>query len=91
MTKEQKVFTMWKDNRTDQEYTITPDELKVKFAEWMKTKEKGYLEYYHSQLVKIFLGANDGMSSVFNYEDLEEMMKVLMDTKWDYLNSIGIK
>jgi hypothetical protein len=31
------------------------------------------------------------MSSVFNYEDLEEMMKVLMDTKWDYLNSIGIK
>lgn len=91
MTAIEKTFTFWKDNRTDGEYQMTVSQLKVKFFKWMKTKEKDWLAYYSAQLVKIFIGDKTGLSSAFNLSDFDDMNQAMIEAKWEYLNSIGIK
>jgi hypothetical protein len=83
--------TLWKNNRLDGEYSITLDEIKEGFVNWMKTKDKDWLTYYCTQLLRIYLSDKDGLSSTFNMKDFEPMAEELMKTKWEYLSSIGIK
>jgi hypothetical protein len=87
----QKQFKFWKDNRIDQEFTMTIDEMKPKFIEWMKTKEADWLAYYSAAVARIFITDKTGLSSVFEEKDLGSINKGLSEVKWEYLNTIGIK
>lgn len=84
-------FTFWKDNRLDQQFTLTAEELQTKFLAWMKQRKKDWLEYYAFNLVRTFITAKDGLSSVFEESDYEKIELLLREIKWRYLNSIGIK
>lgn len=66
-----KTYQLWKDNRLDQEYTATREELTAKFKTWIEAKGIDYVHYYNTErLIRFFLTAPDGMSSVFNESDL---------------------
>lgn len=88
----QKSFTFWKENRISQEYVLTLNELKEKFIDYMKSKEKDWLKYYCMSLVPNFIRMPDGLNSVTESPFIEgEITKFLNPIKWDYLESIGIK
>lgn len=86
-----KEYFLYKQNRIDKGYTISFEELSAKFKEWMKTKEKDWLEYYCHNLVPAFVTEKSGLDSSFNSTDSDKLTDDLKDVKWEYLNSIGIK
>lgn len=85
-----KTYKFFKANRLDQEFTLSLEEIKVKFIEWLKTKEKSYLQYYCGALAQPFIMDKDGLDSAMNREDYEKLGEDLKETKWEYLKSIGI-
>ena len=89
--KQQKQFKFWKENKLDQEFSMTIDEMKPKFVEWMKTKETDWLAYYSAAVARLFITDETGLNSVFEENDLGAINKGLSETKWEYLNTIGIK
>ena len=86
-------YKFWKENKIDQEYELSPDAFCKLFIEWMKTKDKEWLEHYCFQLPTIFIGEPDGLNSVGDiktYSDINNLNQI-SDTKWGYLNKLGIK
>lgn len=75
----------WIDNRLDKEVTHTIDEIKTMFIEWMKSKEKSWLEYYVFKLPECWV------LEFATTESINQIAEVLNEFKWEYLNSIGIK
>jgi len=57
-------FTFWKDNKVSQEYTLTLDEIKAKYEQYLATKEKDWIEYYGSHTIRAFVGEKEGLNSV---------------------------
>ncbi len=73
-----KVFKFWKDNRVDNEFEKTQDDLERLFRQWLPGKEKEWLEYYSSEVViRSFLTDKDGVSSVFKESDFWEIYDFL--------------
>lgn len=71
-----KNYKLWKDNRLDQEFAVTPDELKARFDTWLNGKGIAFVNHYNSErLVRFFLTAKDGMSSTFEEDDLPGIME----------------
>ena len=71
-------FTFSKENRLDQEYKLTLDEIKAKYKEYLAKKEQSWVEYYGHQTVTAFVGDKEGLNSVTdaeNYEILQEQLK----------------
>lgn len=86
-----KKFTFWRENSLDQEFQLTPEELKEKFLSWMGQQDESYLDHYAFKLPLIFITNKDGLNSVYEDNELLGIERVLNDSKWEYLNSIGIK
>jgi hypothetical protein len=86
-------YTFYKDNKLDQEFTLTLDEIKSRFIDWMKTKEKSWLEYYslYGYLPIAFIGEPTGLYSTIDNENCKLLIDSLNSTKWEYLETIGIK
>lgn len=84
-----KKYKFWKENKLNQEYELTSEELKIKFNEWLKTKDKDWLEYYCNRIVIFFIADKNGLDSVTEYQ--QKIADILLKTKWKYLTSIGIK
>jgi hypothetical protein len=75
-----KTYKLWKDNRLDQEFEVDADTLSTRFAEWLESKGVGYVNYYNTErLVRFFLTAKDGMSSVFEEAEFPSIMKSIGD------------
>ena len=70
------VFTFWKNNRKDQEYTLTLDELKGKYLAYLLTKEDNWITYYGHQTVWAFITSADGLASTTDTKDspLEDLL-----------------
>ena len=89
-------FTFWKNNKSDQEFKLTTKEIALKFENWLKTKEKDWLEYYsyHPSLMQLFIGSKEdekGLQSVSDYNADPLLWEYLKPIKNEYLKSIGIK
>lgn len=71
-------FQFWKDNKIDQHYTLTIEQLKEKFKKWLKTKDPVWIEYYSSeQIVLTFITAKDGLSSIHEQKELSDLVSSL--------------
>lgn len=80
-----KTYTLWKDNRLDQEYKIDREELIKRFAAWLQTKGAAWVAYYNTErIVRDFLTANEGMSSVFNEADVVAFIEDLSPAVREY-------
>lgn len=73
-------FTFYKENKLDQEYVLTLEELRAKYMAWLITKEVSWVQYYGHQTVVVFITSADGMNSTFD-ERLEVMQDALIDVR----------
>lgn len=71
-----KKITLYKDNRTDQEYELTPEEMKQKFRDWLSEQDPKWLKYYYDRLEVAFVG--QGLDSVADDPDGE--IKAMLET-----------
>lgn len=84
-------FRFYFENQIKESFELDEIALKEKFKEWLQTKEKLWLKYHYSQLVNVFISNSEGLNSTMDKDHYEKVEEVLKDTKWNYLNSIGIK
>jgi hypothetical protein len=84
-------FRFWKGNRLDREYFLSLDDFLRLFIAWAKKKEPGWLEYYATQLHVFFIAEKDGLNSVADAADIEALGRLVLDEKWAYLRSVGIR
>lgn len=90
-------WKFWKDNKIDQEYTLTTSEVLEKFTKWMDTKEDSWLSYYGYQphMLQLFIGAYEekgGLWSVGGESDSgEDLWEVIRPFKNAYFKDRGIK
>lgn len=85
-------FRFYLDNEIAKAFELNEESLKERFIDWMKNKDVKWLEYYCFQLANIFIQDTDGLCSTMdNTKCYEKVSEILQDTKWKYLNSIGIK
>ena len=83
---------MYKGNKLTGQYVITYRELRKRFEEWIKGKEKDWLEYYSGRLSEWFIAASDALNSTMKYpKDYNIAYELLQDIKWEHLNRLGIK
>lgn len=90
------LFHFWKNNRKDQEYTLSLKEFREKYLEWLKTKEKSWLEYYgfNIQSMQFFIGDEEskkGLQSVGDLNDSEKQWELLQDVRVKYFLEENIK
>lgn len=80
-------FTFYKENKISGKYELPLDEIKTKFVEWMKTKEKDWLEYYISNLENEFVCSPDGLNSVLEKGKSYSLSDELRKTKIEFFKS----
>ena len=76
------VFTFWKNNRKDQQYTLTLDELKEKYLAYLQKQDPEWILYYGHRTVWSFTSADNaagGLESVTH--DLAELEALLVDVR----------
>jgi hypothetical protein len=79
-------FNFWKDNRKDQHFQLTGEELTEKFLAWMRQQERDMLEYYSSdRVIRIFITTKDGLSSVFDEEQWDEIFNLCKPVYMEFL------
>ena len=72
------LFTFWKENKTDNEYQLTAEELVDKFKAWLLRKDQEWLEYYNIvMIVRCFITANDGLKSTFKESEMPSILSHL--------------
>lgn len=72
-------FNFWKENKLDQHFTLTDEELKTKFSAWLKTKEQDWIEYYNTaRLIRFFITSQEGLNSVCDELEMNEMYDTLL-------------
>ena len=89
-------WVFFKDNKKNRAYSLSLEELKIKYLDWLKTKDKSWLEYYgyNIQSMYIFIGDSEeskGLNSTSVMEDGEEQWKSLRVVRVDYFNDLKIK
>ena len=71
-------FDFWRDNRLDQHFQMNGVELREKFRPWLSTKEDAWFNYYNTDMiVRAFLTAKDGISSVFEEDQYNQLYLAL--------------
>ncbi len=75
-------YTFYKENRNDQEYALTFEQIKQKFKEYLATKDLDWVEYYNTHsIVTNWVGASEGLNSVMDLEDYEVLSNNLHATR----------
>lgn len=76
-----KTYTFWKDNRKDQEYKLTLDELKEKYLTYLQKKDPEWVLYYGHSSVWSFVSADDGLRSYAEQQTLIALEIELIDVR----------
>lgn len=87
-------FKLWKENKLDQEYTMTLGEFKTKFFEWVKSgaKNRSWFEYYGSSGAVIqFTGNKEGLNSNVEPGDLKVIRKAIKEGFWNIVEAMEKK
>lgn len=72
--------TFWKNNKIDQQYEITDDQIKERYLTFLSHKDDEWTLYYGDQTVLAFIGANEsefGLQSVCDRETTERLIDIL--------------
>jgi hypothetical protein len=75
-----KEFKFWRENKIANEFTLTPDELKEKYAEWLKGRDNEWIEYYGRQCMFYFIIDKTGLNSVNEKNDIAALAEILKNT-----------
>jgi hypothetical protein len=83
-----KSFKFWIENRTDKQRLLTLEEITLRYTEWLKTKERAWIEYYGHQTVNAFIGDKDGLNAVSENSTYNELEEPLMEARHKYLEGL---
>lgn len=86
-----KKFTFWKENKTDQEYSLTVDEIKDKYRAFLELQDLDWIMYYGHAGVNFFVGDEKGLNSVTDQENYQELQELLMDVRHNYVDELNKK
>lgn len=88
----QRQFTFWRENRTDQEHEKTESQLITAFQNWLPLKEVSWLNYYSSDvIIRSFITSKEGINSVFEEKDYQEMYELLKPVYMEYMKTVDPK
>jgi len=82
-------FVLYKDNKLDQKYKLTADELKEKCKKWLQTRDPSVLIYTSSELAIIsFVCGNrkKELNSTPEDGEFDEIKKLLIPLLTQYIN-----
>lgn len=75
-------FVFFKDNLIANKFTLTLDELKEKYRQWLTTKEPDWITYYGHQTIVAFVTDKTGLSSTPDEQSyFEELEEPLMEVR----------
>lgn len=74
-------YTFWKDNRKDQEFALTLDEVKDRYLDYLNKKDPAWVTYYGHQTVWAFVSSNDGLRSVAEHSTMQELENELKSVR----------
>lgn len=73
-----KEFNFWKENKLDQHYTLTKEELITNFCQFLSKKDQDWINYYGSQSIRAFIGDKEiGLNSVGDDKEFHEIDSIL--------------
>lgn len=71
-------FNFWKENKLDQHYTLTKEEVILKFVEFLSKKDQDWINYYGGQTIRAFIGDKEhGLNSVGDDKEFYAMDSML--------------
>ena len=78
-------FTFWKENKVDQEYKLTLEEIKDKYRAFCKAKGFDWLVYYGHATVNFFIGDNElGLNSVAESDTYIQLQNELLEVRHEF-------
>jgi len=80
-------FKFWKENRIDQEFDLSIEQVREKYKTWLSTKERDWIEACSDDTVNCFVGDEDGLNSVPNGNTYDELIDLLRLTRREFLNN----
>ena len=73
-------FKFWKENKIDQEFELSIDDLKIKFENYLSSLPNEKLETgYFLNLIN-FIGTPEGLNSVPDDKEMPKIDELLFDT-----------
>lgn len=79
-------FDFWEDNKVDQHFQRDEKSIKRRFLGWLCYQEAKWIEYYGlEQLVSVFISAKDGLNSVGEADQFNDIVKVLKPVYDEYM------
>lgn len=82
-------FTLWKENRLDQEYKMTLGEFKPKFFEFIKEHPRSWLEYYGVQgSLQKFVGNKEYLNSVIEPDMYSILFDETHEEAWEIIKGL---
>lgn len=84
-----KRFTFWKENKKSQEFTLTSKMLREKFSEYLKIKDRNWIEHYRTErIIRAFITDETGLNSVFNESEFESIYDTLNELVFHHLKTL---
>lgn len=82
-------FPLWKENKLDQEYSLSLADFKPKFFEWVKQQKKSWLNYYGTRgAVGKYIGDKELLNSVAELPLYDELAEAVRDEFWKIVEAM---
>ena len=78
------MITMWKNNRLDQAWSISTDELAERFMNSIEAQHVRQGAYRLEPAIRLFITGNQGLSSVFEERDMPEIYEACKSALWPH-------
>jgi len=79
-------FKFWYENKVTDERTYSMSDIIQLFHEWLKKKDRDWIEYYGTQqIVTFFIADKDGLNSVCDQKDVPELVERMKPIILDYV------
>lgn len=84
-------YDFWKNNKIENHFQLTGKELQTKFAEWLETKDKDYIDSYnYERIMRFFIALDEnGLVSVFDenqIDDIYDLLRLPIDERYEAFN-----
>lgn len=80
-----KIFKLYKENRTDQEYELNEEQMIEEFEKWLPTRDPDWLFYYSQQCIRFFVCHGHGLNSVADSSEIRRIEETLVPVLDQYL------